>query len=403
MCGPSPGGLRRNRTAVALALAACCGACMVETRRLPAHGVVEGTRVETTVDSELARYLLGRRVPGAAVDPQLEARVDEARATVHGAGVREALTRISQESPDLATLLLAEALATEEGSARLRRLYAQELEVVEEGSGRSLDASGYTLLFAPGWLYRSHAENGAGFERQLAVAARMGIEAERIETDENASVEHNAGAIAHELRLRRSTGRRYVLVSASKSGPEVALALAMLSAEEAEPVAAWINVAGVIGGSPLADAALVAPRCWGALALFGWRRWGLEGMRSMSTRVRRRGLGELRIPEHVLVVNDLPLPLSGQVSARARQGYQDMRSLGPNDGLALTLDEVFPGGETLVELGLDHYLAAPDIDRRTEALTRAVLRRVQERGREGPWPAHELPGRGGVTRSTVPP
>jgi hypothetical protein len=78
-------------------------------------------------------------------------------------------------------------------------------------------------------------------------------------------------------------------------------------------------------------------------------------------------------------VNHVPLPLSGQVTHRARGGYDDMRSLGPNDGLALTLDEIFPGGATLVEMGLDHYMSAPDIDRRTEALTHAVLRLIAER------------------------
>lgn len=393
MCGPSPSGPLRHRATTALVLAVCfAGACAADVRRLPVHGAVGRTEVETTVDSELARYLLERGVPGASIDAQLEDRVDEARAAVRGASAGDALARISREvSPDFATLIFAETLAEDERSARLRRLYAEELEAVP-GSGPPMDASGYTLLFAPGWLYRSHAENGAGFERQLAVAARMKIRAERIETDENASIEHNARAIAHELRRRRSSGRRYVLVSASKSGPEVALALAMLSDDEAQAIAAWINVAGVIGGSPLADAALVAPRCWGALVLFGWRRWGLDGMRSMSTRARRGRLGELHIPRHVLVVNDVPLPLSGQVSARARGGYEDMRSLGPNDGLALTQDEIFPGGETLVELGLDHYMAASDIDRRTAALTRAVLRHVEERGRDASNLARDEPG-----------
>ncbi len=59
-----------------------------------------------------------------------------------------------------------------------------------------------------------------------------------------------------------------------------------------------------------------------------------------------------------------------------------MRSIGPNDGLALTLDEIFPGAATLVELGLDHYMSAPDLGRRTVALTRAVLRLVAERDAE---------------------
>ncbi len=106
----------------------------------------------------------------------------------------------------------------------------------------------------------------------------MGIRAERIDIDENAPVEHNARAIADEIQDRRATGRRYIVVSASKSGPEVGLALAMLSAEEAAHVAAWVNIAGVLGGSPLVDNALGVPRCWAALALFGWRGWGLDGM-----------------------------------------------------------------------------------------------------------------------------
>jgi hypothetical protein len=380
--------LRNTRTTAALTLAVCCGACAADARRLPAHGFVGGTEVETTVDSELARYLLERHAPGATLDPMLEARIHRARAEVRGPNAAIALTRISREaSTDFAALLLAEALLEDEDSAALRRLYLEELDAAARGHVGPFDRSGHTLLFAPGWLYRSRPENGAGFERQLALAGHLRMEAERIESDENASVEHNARAIADELRRRSETGRKYVLVSASKSGPEAALALAMLSQEEAGHIAAWINIAGVLGGSPLADAALEAPRCWAALALFGWRRWGLGGMKSMSTRARRDRLREIRIPEHVLVVNHVPLPLSGQVSRRARGGYGEMRSLGPNDGLALTLDEIFPGGETLVEVGLDHYMSAPDIDRRTEALTRAVLRHLAERsaarGRRG--------------------
>ncbi len=368
---------------VAVTIALCCAACASDVRGLPARGHLAGTSIETTVDSELARYLLERQVPGATARPDLDAVIERARAELRGPNAALAVTRIAREaSSDLATLLLAEALLEDERSASLRRLYREELHDAARGGPAALDASEFTLLFAPGWLYRSHAETGAGFDRQLALAAEMGIDAERIETDENASVEENARAIAEDLRRRRASGRRYVVVSASKSGPEVALALATLSRDEAAHVAAWVNVAGVLGGSPLVDGALVAPRCWGALALFGWRRGGLDGMRSMSTRARRGVLSDLRIPEHVLVVNHVPLPLSGDVSRRARGGYEGMRSIGPNDGLALTLDEIFPGAATLVELGLDHYMSAPDLGRRTVALTRAVLRLVAERDAE---------------------
>ncbi len=376
----------RLETNAAAAVALCCAACASDAPRLPARGQFEETFIETTVDSEVARYFLERRVPGGARRPDLDAVIDRARAELRGPDVALSLGRIARdESPDLAALLLAEALSQDERSASLRRLYREELAATVRGGPASPDARGVMFLFAPGWLYRSHPESGAGLERQLALVSAMGIDAERIETDENGSVELNARTIAEDLRHRRASGRRFVIVSASKSGPEVALALAMLSPEEADPVSAWVNVAGVLGGSPLADGALVEPRCWAALALFGWRSGGLDGLRSMSTRARRGALSDVRLPEHVLIVNDVPLPLSGDVSSRARGGYEGMRSLGPNDGLALTVDEMLPGAATLVEIGLDHYMSAPDIDRRTAALTRAVLRMVAERER-GPSP-----------------
>jgi hypothetical protein len=368
---------------VAVTIAVCCAACTADVRRPTARGHLAGSPIETTVDSELARHFLERQAPGVAARPDLDAVIERARAELRGPNSAAAVARIAREaSPDLAALLLAEALLDDDRSAALRRLYREELNDAVRGGPAPLDTSRFTLLFAPGWLYRSHPETGAGFERQLALAAEIGIDADRIDTDENATVEHNARVIAEDLQRRAASGRRYVVVSASKSGPEVALALAMLSPDAARQIAAWVNVAGVLGGSPLVDGALVAPRCWAALALFGWRRGGLDGMRSMSTRLRRAALPALRVPEHVLVVNHVPLPLSGHLSRRARGGYEEMRSLGPNDGLALTLDEIIPGAATLVEIGLDHYMSAPDIDRRTVALTRAVLRLVAERDAE---------------------
>jgi hypothetical protein len=109
------------------------------------------------------------------------------------------------------------------------------------------------------------------------------------------------------------------------------------------------------------------------VALFGWRKGGLDGLRSLVTARRRARLAAVEVPEHVLVVNYVPLPLSGDVTGPARSGYEAMRLLGPNDGIALTTDEILPGGATIVEAGLDHFMAAPDIDRRTAALITVLV------------------------------
>jgi hypothetical protein len=66
-------------------------------------------------------------------------------------------------------------------------------------------------------------------------------------------VETNAGLVAAAIRARADTGRRLILMSASKSAPEVAMALTQLGDEATRHVAAWINAVGALQGTPLTD------------------------------------------------------------------------------------------------------------------------------------------------------
>jgi hypothetical protein len=90
------------------ALALCCGACAADADRLPARGFLGSTAIDTTVDSELARYFIERQAPGAKLEPAWEAFVQAGRAEVRGPRAGIALTQIAREvSPDFATLLLS--------------------------------------------------------------------------------------------------------------------------------------------------------------------------------------------------------------------------------------------------------------------------------------------------------
>jgi len=51
-----------------------------------------------------------------------------------------------------------------------------------------------------------------------------------------------------------------------------------------------------------------------------------------------------------------------------------LKEIGPNDGLTLIEDALAPGALTLFMPGCDHFLLAPDMDRRTQALARLLLR-----------------------------
>jgi hypothetical protein len=53
-----------------------------------------------------------------------------------------------------------------------------------------------------------------------------------------------------------------------------------------------------------------------------------------------------------------------------------MRDLGPNDGLTMLVDQLLPGGLTIVEPGVDHYFDHPDRELRSLALLEVLLTRI---------------------------
>jgi hypothetical protein len=103
------------------------------------------------------------------------------------------------------------------------------------------------------------------------------------------------------------------------------------------------------------------------------------GMESLTTERSRQRFAALRIPAHVLIVNYFGIPLSGSISSWANAGFGPLRKYGPNDGILLLSDMIFPGGLTVAELGLDHFLLDRHIDIATVALTTTVIGWIEQR------------------------
>ncbi|HXG01939.1 MAG TPA: hypothetical protein VNO23_00800 [Candidatus Binatia bacterium] len=256
--------------------------------------------------------------------------------------------------------------------AALHRFLEEEV-VVAERALREPGAFPYTVLFAPSWMYRSHPETGADFASQRRLLDGLGIPHRLIPSRQDASVEENAEAIAAAVRSAGRDGGRVVVVSASKSGAETALALSrVLAPAEAAAVVAWVNIVGALQGSPLADIALRPPVSWVARSVFWLRRWDWAGMVSMATEASRRRLRGARMPESITVVNVVAVPLSGTVGAAVWGGYLALRRHGPNDGAVLLADSVWPGGVNLVSIGPDHLFALGRDDAYCLAMLRAV-------------------------------
>jgi hypothetical protein len=93
----------------------------------------------------------------------------------------------------------------------------------------------------------------------------------------------------------------------------------------------------------------------------------------MSVARSRERYKSFHVPPHILVVNYFGIPVSGSVGFRARRNFFPLQKYGPNDGIILLADMIFPGGITLIELGSDHFLMDQHLDVTAVALAITVI------------------------------
>lgn len=111
------------------------------------------------------------------------------------------------------------------------------------------------ILFVPGWDYAaSGAITGADFAKPRRIISGLGIENRLIEIEPNGAVVQNAAIIVDSISCYVATERQIILVSASSGGPAAAQALGeLLTAAQTWPVKVWVNIGGILKGSPVAD------------------------------------------------------------------------------------------------------------------------------------------------------
>ncbi len=356
-------------------LALVLAGCVIFSSGFPARGIIAGQDLDTRVDSELAHYYLTRYFNGKGGVEVFDTRIDGAYEKFsHGLPGRDDLKRLSDEySLDFAALFFADSIA----SQPLGRLFRSDFEaalkyvrqVLPDGQLTFPEtAEKFEIVFVPGFLYRRHPATGADFAAPRKALKRVGMSYQFVETEEDGPIEANADLVIAALRGRAQSGRRAIVVSASKSGAEVALALTKLGVPESHRVAAWVNIVGMLQGTPLADEKL-----WQELEdMIG--QVNIAGVESLTTARSRRRFKRFRVPKEIFVVNYIGIPVSGSVSSLARTGFLQLQRHGPNDGLSLLPDLILPGRLTLADIGRDHFLLDDELDIRTLALAIAIIR-----------------------------
>jgi hypothetical protein len=358
-----------------LLLSACAG--------LPVRASVGMQTIETRVDSEAARYYLENYLPGNRMDTELDERIDLVYQSANG-GLpdRGELKRLSDEfSVDFAALYLADQIAHVPVNRRFRIAFDHAYDYTRIALPQSrvklpAAAVDYEVLVIPIYLYKRLIGSGADLAAPRAALEKVGLTCHFVETQDDGAVEANADIVAGAIRARAKSDRRLIILSASKSGPEVALALTRLETAETRHVAAWINVAGVLQGTPLADRHLFQELEFLVGAV------DVAGEESLTTQRGRRRFDSFHIPKHVLIVNYLGIPVTGTISFWGRRGFNLLRKHGPNDGVSLLSDMIFPGGVTLADLKNDHFMRGKPLDITTVALAISAIRWLEHPGRK---------------------
>jgi hypothetical protein len=354
--------------------------------RIPAKGNLAGQVIDTTVDSELAKYYLEDYLQDCRCNPKLDLIIGQIETDdSHSIPDREYLKDITRRfSPDFATLYLAKRLLENKANTHLNRMFHQELSSARAGMSTGEfrfhpNSRNYVLLFVPGWVYKSKPESGADLAKPRRVITERGLENRLIQIAETGTIEENADYIAKEIVQFSQLNKKIILVSASTGGPSACLALCnLLKAYHLKKVKAWVNIGGLLQGSFHADAATRWPRCWYTKVVLFLSGWNYDSVESMTTKRSRERIRQIDLQKEIFCVNYVGIPLSGNITDRGRNGYLDSCAEGPNDGMTLITDALMPNGVTIPMVGVDHYFDV-EMDLKTVALAQTVMNYLESK------------------------
>ena len=285
----------------------------------------------------------------------------------------EALRRVTREhGVDFATALLYDRFRRSPAHAP----FIARMETLLAAAPGPKLAVDWKLFIVPGALYVERPALGSGGEIVRAAAAELGLSCGLVPVGSRGSVQHNATLLA--AWLEQHAEEKIVLVSVSKGGPDLKLALARPDAPRLfRNVVAWVNLSGPLDGSPVAD---WIPehrlRSWAMRALYRIQRRDFGFITDMCHGPDSPLREPLRLPAHLRLISVLGFPLRAHLTTPlCRFCHGIIARQGPNDGTVLLSDARAWPGDLLPVWGADHYFRPAAHARQ---LVAALLRVVAE-------------------------
>ena len=339
--------------------------------------------IKTTVDSEEAQYYLNDYLQGNRNDAELDQRID-AVYQLYSAHFPERadLKQIAEQfSNDFAALYLADRLWQDQQNREVQKIFHQYLLMPEQELYEPpVLAEDYVILLVPGWNYTNNGHvTGSDFAAPRRLLDRLGIENHLLLVPPNGSVMQSARVIADAVLEHSETDQRVIVVGASAAGPAIHYTLGkLLDQHELEHVVAWVNLGGILQGSPLIDYFQRWPQKFMLNMVLAFYGWDNDEIMTMSAAQSRERTKSLNVPQHIVVINYMGLSLTGNLSSLSAYKYPLIADQGPNDGLTPLVDIIAPNSLTLVATGSDHYFGEdPQISLKTIAMVKTILDLVQ--------------------------
>lgn len=232
------------------------------------------------------------------------------------------------------------------------------------------------VIIVPGAFYRENPRSGADGRILREQGERLGCPTGIIPIASRGSLKQNGRIICDWLLQQRE--KPVILASLSKGGADVKMALAEPDAADAfKNVAAWVNLCGILNGTPMAEWLLSRnPAALLNRLYYTLRGQGLGFLRDLGYGPGRPLDFALQMPPHVRMITIAGFPLREHLTtALARRCHRRLTHLGPNDGSLILSDVCALPGLLYPIWGADHYLR-PQTD--VNKLVLAVLQYLDE-------------------------
>lgn len=218
------------------------------------------------------------------------------------------------------------------------------------------------LLIIPASLYEELPEFGGDGLMLIEAARTLGIDARLISMPGVCQLDEGVAHVRRALdeELARDSESPLILCSLCRGGGEVRTLLERDGLPDARRFT-WINVAGLLHGTPLFTS-MANPRGFKRrMAVLQFSLLGIPRGPMIDYAHGDDGLlgSDFKLPEGLDVISLIPMPFTTSVSADLAGRHRRLGARGPNDGTNFALDAFVPGTITYPVVDGDHYFRSP--------------------------------------------